>query len=116
MTMTTTKPVEVFRSNGESLTTDLVLEVPCSGMGAIEGKLAYTAAPASAPTLEFSMNNVDWDSAQSATLDGTAVTVTLYQFDKIKVSDWKFARITIPLIAAPDVVRGGVRILPVEEA
>jgi|SRR5271155_3517537 len=117
MAMTTTESVEVVSLQNDILVSDQVIVAPCGGMGEIEGNVAYTAPPAGPPKLEFSADNVNYDSTQNATVDASAAPgITLYKFDKIQIDDWKFARITIPATPGGAVVRGGVRILPIEEA
>ena len=115
MPMTTTRPIKIVRlSNADVLLAPMVLEVPCDGMGRIVVDLAYTA-PVLAPTIEFSMDGLNWDSAQLAAVDATAaVGITLWKFD-LEIKDWKVTRLTIPPPGVGQFVRGGARFLPVEE-
>jgi hypothetical protein len=116
MAMTTTRPVQIVRLlSSDTLVAPLVLEVPCDGMGRVVGNIGYDAVVA-APTIEFSEDDLNWDSIQSATVDATAAAgITLYRFD-IAIGAWKFVRITIPNPPGGNFVRGGARLLPVEEA
>jgi len=115
MAMTTTRPIKLVKlSNADAVPAPLVLEYPCDGMGRLVGDFAYTA-PVVAPTIEFSLDNLNWDSTQTAAVDFTAAAgITLWKFD-LDVRAWKALRITIPAPGVGQSVRGSARLLPVEE-
>jgi hypothetical protein len=115
MAMTTTRPIKLVKlSSADVVLVPIVLEVPCDGMGRIVGDFAYSV-PVVAPTIEFSMDNLNWDSAQTAAVDNTAAAgITLWKLD-LEVRAWKAVRLTIPASGAGQSVRGSARLLPVEE-
>ena len=116
MAMTTTRPVKlVTLSNADTVLAPIVLEIPCDGMGRVVANFAYTA-PVIAPTIEFSMDNLNWDSGpQSAAVDNTAAAgITLWRLD-LEIRAWKSLRLTITAPGVGQSVRGSARLLPVEE-
>lgn len=92
---------------------DKVVAVPCEGMDRFSGEFGYTGgAPGSAPTIEFSMNGVDWDYSQSAPLGAfPAAGVTLYSWN-IEIFSWRFVRLTLDTPAAAGSCRGSAKLLP----
>jgi len=89
---------------------------PCERMYACTGEVAYRGgAPASAPTIEFSMDGQNWDYLQNAPAGSNpAAGVTLYTWE-ILIETWAFVRVTIQKPAAAGSVRGAARIRPVRE-
>lgn len=110
--LTVTRPMGLAAPNETNATfsADRQCVSPCSGMDRCVGELGYDAAPAGAPTVEFSMNGSDWDFLKTIGLDPDAAPgVTLYTWD-LQIKSWAFVRVTIPF--PPSSIRGTVQILP----
>jgi hypothetical protein len=117
--LTTTRSMNVIRFSGSDTEfgPDPKIGVaPCERMYACEGEFAYTnGAPASAPTIEFSMDGENWDYLQSAPAGANpAPGVTLYTWE-ILIETWAFVRVTIQKPNGGGAVRGAARIRPVRE-
>lgn len=76
--------------------TDKVAVAPCEGMARVVGEAAYTGgAPVAVPSIDFSVDGVNWDFVFPAALSGTpAPGVTLYTWD-LQVNAWAFVRVTL---------------------
>lgn len=111
--LTTRRSMSLFAVNEDVTTFPVARQVsaPCSGMDRCVGELAYQGgAPASVPSVEFSMNGVDWDYIEPTPAGlNSAPGITLYTWD-IQIFSWAFVRLTVP----PPIgsVRGAARIVP----
>lgn len=111
--LTTTRSMQVFAVN-EAVATfaaPRIVATPCSGMDRFTGEFAYQGgAPASPPSIEFSMNGSDWDYIQAAPPGlNPAPGITLYTWD-VQIFSWAFVRLTVqpPIVS----VRGASRLVP----
>lgn len=109
--METQEGIPIFGFLDETFGSDKVIAACCYGQARIVGDIGYDAAPASAPTIEFSMDGLNWIRSREATADPAGVGVTLYTWDET-VGSWKFVRITLPAGTAS----GNGRMLPKVQA
>jgi hypothetical protein len=87
----------------------------CAGMAHLVLDIAYyTTAPASAPTIEFSSNGLNWPSIQSAGSDpAIAVGVAAMYYADLQIKAWKFYRITLPQPSGTFTAQGSAKLLAV---
>lgn len=111
--LTTTRSMQVFAVN-EAVATfaaPRVVSTACGGMARFTGEFAYFGgAPASPPTIEFSMNGQDSGYLLAAPVGvNPAPGVTLYTWD-IQINSWAFVKLTVgPPVGS---VTGSSRLVP----
>lgn len=109
-----TEHVGVFSASETvaTFTAPKVAFTACEGMDRFVGEAAYTGgAPASAPTIEFSMDGLVWSFLLAAPAGANpAPGVTLFTWD-VQVNSWRFVRLTVqPPITA---ISASAQLLPI---
>jgi hypothetical protein len=94
-------------------TADRTVAAPCDGMDRVIIEIAYTGgAPATSPTLEFSMNGVNWDYNETIPAGANpAAGVTLLTLDR-QIFSWRFVRVVVGKPQAGGSCRSCIRLLP----